>query len=83
MAIYASLLRYIQTINWTGYQGRLAFAAAVSIAMFIALGLVALGGKKLALGIAGGLLTIGGGSSAFSCYSRHIPVLQFTSLSKN
>jgi hypothetical protein len=58
MAIYASLLRYIQTINWTGYQGRLAFAAAASIAMFIALGLVALGGKRLAMGIAGGLLTL-------------------------
>ena len=58
LAIYASLLQYIQTINWTGYQGRLAFAAAASIAMFIALGLVALGGKRVAAGIATGLLVL-------------------------
>jgi len=58
LAIYASLLRYIQTINWTGYQGRLAFAAAASIALFIALGLAALGGKRLTFGIGGGLLVL-------------------------
>lgn len=37
-AIYASLLRYILTINWSGYQGRLAFAAAAPIAALLALG---------------------------------------------
>ncbi|MBK8899858.1 MAG: glycosyltransferase family 39 protein [Anaerolineaceae bacterium] len=37
-AIYASLLRYIQTINWSGYQGRLAYAAAGPIAALLALG---------------------------------------------
>lgn len=58
LVIYASLLQYIQTINWTGYQGRLAFAAAASIALFITLGLVSLGGKRLTLGIAGGLLVL-------------------------
>ncbi len=58
LAIYASLLQYIQTINWTGYQGRLAFAALASITLFIALGLVALGGKKLAAAAAGGLLLL-------------------------
>ena len=38
VAIYASLLRYILTINWSGYQGRLAFAAAAPIAALLALG---------------------------------------------
>ena len=56
LAIYTSLLQYIQTINWTGYQGRLAFAAAASISLFITLGLAALGSKRLAAGTAGGLL---------------------------
>lgn len=37
-AIYASLFRYIQTINWSGYQGRLAYAAAVPIAVLLAVG---------------------------------------------
>lgn len=37
-AIYASLLRYIQTINWSGYQGRLAYAAVGPIAALLALG---------------------------------------------
>ncbi len=37
-AIYTSLLRYIQTINWSGYQGRLAYAAAAPIAALLALG---------------------------------------------
>ena len=62
LAIYASLLQYIQTINWTGYQGRLAFAAAASISMFIALGLAALGSKKLAAGAATGLLVVATGA---------------------
>lgn len=42
-AVYLSLLRYIQTINWSGYQGRLAFAAAAPLALLLALGLVAWG----------------------------------------
>lgn len=37
-AIYTSLLRYIQTINWSGYQGRLAYAAAAAVALLLALG---------------------------------------------
>ncbi len=37
-AIYTSLFRYIQTINWSGYQGRLAYAAAAPIAALLALG---------------------------------------------
>lgn len=39
IAIYLSLLRYILTINWSGYQGRLAFAAAASIAALLAVGI--------------------------------------------
>ncbi len=38
-AIYLSLLRYIQTINWSGYQGRLAFAAAGPAAALLAVGM--------------------------------------------
>lgn len=37
-AIYASLLRYIQTINWSGYQGRLAYAAVAPAAALLGLG---------------------------------------------
>lgn len=37
-AIYASLLRYISTINWSGYQGRLAYAAAATVAALLGLG---------------------------------------------
>ncbi len=37
-AIYASLFRYIQTINWSGYQGRLAYAAVAPIAALLAAG---------------------------------------------
>ncbi len=43
IAIYLSLLRYIQTINWSGYQGRLAFGAAASIAALLAVGLIRAG----------------------------------------
>ena len=52
-AIYASLFRYIQTINWTGYQGRLAFAAAAPIAVWLTIGLVQVGGTRLT-GLSGG-----------------------------
>lgn len=58
LAIYASLWRYIQTINWTGYQGRLAFAAAAPIALVLALGLVSLGGGRLGQVVGGGLLAL-------------------------
>lgn len=37
-AIYASLFRYIQTINWSGYQGRLAYAAVAPLAVLLAAG---------------------------------------------
>ncbi|MBK8431107.1 MAG: DUF2142 domain-containing protein [Chloroflexi bacterium] len=39
-AIYASLGRYALTINWSGYQGRLAFAAIAPLAVLLAVGLV-------------------------------------------
>ena len=39
LGTYASLLRYIQTINWSGYQGRLAYAAVVPIAVLAGAGL--------------------------------------------
>mgnify|MGYP002380681032 CR=1 FL=1 len=38
VAIYASLFRYIQTINWSGYQGRLAYTAAAPMAVLLAVG---------------------------------------------
>lgn len=56
--IYASLLQYIQTINWTGYQGRLAFAAAAPLAVLLALGLRELWGTRASLGLTGGLLVL-------------------------
>lgn len=49
-AIYASLLRYVLTINWSGYQGRLAFAAAAPIAALLALGWWRLGKHLLQRG---------------------------------
>jgi hypothetical protein len=55
IAIYASLFRYIQTVNWTGYQGRLAFTAAASIAVVLALGWYSLGGIRLGAALNGGL----------------------------
>jgi 4-amino-4-deoxy-L-arabinose transferase-like glycosyltransferase len=48
-AVYLSLFRYIQTINWSGYQGRLAFAAAAPLALLLALGLVAWGRRTAAI----------------------------------
>lgn len=57
-AIYASLLQYIQTINWTGYQGRLAFAAAAPIAVLLALGLVSLRQKWLDTAVAGSFFLV-------------------------
>ncbi|MCA9933306.1 MAG: glycosyltransferase family 39 protein [Anaerolineales bacterium] len=41
LSIYASLLRYILTINWSGYQGRLAYAAAAPVAALLAAGWLA------------------------------------------
>jgi 4-amino-4-deoxy-L-arabinose transferase-like glycosyltransferase len=49
-AIYVSLCRYIQTINWSGYQGRLAYAVAAPIATLLGLGwwrLALMGTKRL------------------------------------
>ena len=45
-AIYASLLRYIFTINWSGYQGRLAFAAIAGIAVWLAVGWLVISPKN-------------------------------------
>jgi hypothetical protein len=55
VGIYASLLRYIQTINWSGYQGRLAFAVAAPIALLLALGLATLFGRIGSLLIGSGM----------------------------
>jgi hypothetical protein len=49
-AVYASLLRYIVTINWSGYQGRLAFTVAAPLAVMLATGLWALAGPRLVKG---------------------------------
>jgi hypothetical protein len=57
LLIYASLWQYIQTINWTGYQGRLAFAAAGPLAVLTAAGLHAVH-RRLPAFFAGGLLLI-------------------------
>jgi hypothetical protein len=56
-AIYLSLLRYIQTINWSGYQGRLAFAAAASLAALLGLGWWRVG-RKLRHGRSVGLMAL-------------------------
>ncbi len=58
LGIYASLFRYIQMINWSGYQGRLAFAVAAPLAMILATGLLGLGGWRLAAGAGLGLLAL-------------------------
>ncbi|MCO5199038.1 MAG: hypothetical protein M9941_14935 [Anaerolineae bacterium] len=55
LAVYASLFRYIQTINWSGYQGRLAYAVAAPLAALLALGLVTLFGRMGAVVTAGGM----------------------------
>ncbi|HRQ40644.1 MAG TPA: glycosyltransferase family 39 protein [Chloroflexota bacterium] len=57
-AIYASLLQYAQTVNWTGYQGRLAFAAAAPIAALLALGLYSLNRRWLGTAVAAALFTL-------------------------
>ncbi len=56
--VYLSLLRYIQVINWSGYQGRLAYAMAASGAALLAAGLWRLGGRALVWVAAGGLATL-------------------------
>ncbi len=48
LIVYASLFRYIQTINWSGYQGRLAYTAAAPMAVLLAVGLLKLAGPRLA-----------------------------------
>ena len=67
-AIYASLLRYIQTINWSGYQGRLAYAAAGPIAALLGLGWAQLAGRRrepaLRRGITAGLALLAVGCLA-------------------
>lgn len=60
--VYVALLRYIQTINWSGYQGRLAFTAAASIAVLLAMGLTRLGGARLAQGVGATLCTLSVGA---------------------
>lgn len=60
--VYLSLLRYIQTINWSGYQGRLAFTAAAPIAILLAVGLAKLGGVRLAQGVGAALFGLSVGT---------------------
>lgn len=71
-AIYVSLFRYIQTINWSGYQGRLAYAVAAPIAALLALGLLRLARaiasryqKQLRFFVAAGLGMLALGSLLF------------------
>lgn len=58
LMIYLSLFNYIRTINWTGYQGRLAFAAAAPIAVLLALGLWSVAGVRVAQSASSGLLVL-------------------------
>lgn len=58
LIIYAALFRYIQTINWSGYQGRLAYTVAAPIAALLAVGLASLGGSRLAWGSSLALLPL-------------------------
>ncbi len=71
-AIYVSLLRYIQTINWSGYQGRLAYGVAASVAALLALGVVSIignrwpvTGRRIAFGVGAGLFLLALGSLVF------------------
>ncbi|MBX3058328.1 MAG: glycosyltransferase family 39 protein [Anaerolineae bacterium] len=56
--IYASLLQYAQSINWTGYQGRLAFAAAAPIAVLLAVGLYSVNRRWLGTAVAAALFAL-------------------------
>jgi len=62
LAVYVSLLRYIQTINASGYQGRLLFPALPSLALLLAMGLARLVGARRArpvlVALDGGLLLL-------------------------
>jgi len=58
LAVYVSLLRYIQTINASGYQGRLLFPAIPSLALLLVLGLARLAGRRWTRPV---LATLGGG----------------------
>ena len=58
LIIYISLLRYIQTINWSGYQGRLAYTVAAPLAVFLAVGLISLMGSRRAQMVGSGLLIL-------------------------
>lgn len=58
-AIYASLLRYIFTINWSGYQGRLAFAAIAGIGLLLAVGWLAMTPQKRGLWLLPWLFLLG------------------------
>lgn len=55
LLIYLSLLRYIQIINWSGYQGRLAFAAVAPIAVILAAGWQVLVPKRFVTFLLAGL----------------------------
>lgn len=48
LVVCVSLLRYIQTINASGYQGRFLFPALPSLALLLALGLARLAGRRWA-----------------------------------
>jgi 4-amino-4-deoxy-L-arabinose transferase-like glycosyltransferase len=63
-ATWAALLRYALTINWSGYQGRLGYAAMAAIAVLLAVGLREWLGRRLFLLIplwgVGALLVLAG-----------------------
>jgi 4-amino-4-deoxy-L-arabinose transferase-like glycosyltransferase len=73
-AVYISLLRYVQTINWSGYQGRLAFAAAASIAALLALGLAVVGNR---LSVIGYRLSVGGNRVRLTHHALRITFYAF------
>jgi len=62
LAVYVSLLRYIQTINASGYQGRFLFPTIPSLALLLAMGLARLAGSRWArpalVALNGGLLLL-------------------------
>jgi hypothetical protein len=62
LAVCASMLRYVQTINASGYQGRLFFPMLPSLALLLALGLDRLAGvrwsRQMLIALCSGLLSL-------------------------
>ena len=64
IGVYLALFRYIQTINWSGYQGRLAYAAVAPMGLLMGIG-IATWGKKIG-GVIAGILAV---SSLFGIWT--------------